>query len=212
MSSVLIPETGHAVLFDIRWETYLALLEDLGEQRGRITYDRGTLEIVSPSLDHEQWKTLVARLIECFTTELGIPILSGGSTPLKSALKRRGAEPDECYYIQNEAAVRGHSEIDLERDPPPDLAIEIDITSLSIKRRDVYAAIGIPEVWTYEDHTLVVRTLDPNSEYQLAAASRAFPTLPIEDVHRFLARRGEVDETTLVRSFIAWVRDRFTTG
>lgn len=101
------PAPSRVVLHDIRWETFEALLEVLGEGRARIAYDRGTLELMSPSQKHEWLKRLIGRLIETFTEELGIDILSCGSTTLKSFLKKRGVEPDECYYVQNEPAVRG---------------------------------------------------------------------------------------------------------
>ena len=189
------------ILHNIRWETFLALLEDLGEHRGRLTYDRGTIEIVSPTKKHEKLKRLIGRLIETFTLELGIKIESCASTTLKSRLKERGIEPDECYYIQNEPAVRGKDAIDLEVDPPPDLAIEVDVTTRWIDRRSVYAALGLPEVWSHDDRSLTVHILQDDGQYRVSEVSQAFPDLPIAEIARFLDQRSSLDETSLLRSF-----------
>jgi Uma2 family endonuclease len=129
MIAVSAPERDHVILHNIRWETFLALLEDLGEHRGQLTYDHGTVEILSPSKKHESLKRLIGRLIETFTLELGIDIASCASTTLKSRLKDRGIEPDECYYIQNEASMRGKDSVEIGVDPPPDLAVEIELTT-----------------------------------------------------------------------------------
>jgi hypothetical protein len=120
MSSVVSPPENHIFLENIRWSTYLALLADLGEHRGRLTYDRGALEIVSPSKKHEHLERLLGRLIEAFTEELDIKVQSVSSTTLNREDLQRGVEADECYYVENEPAVRHKEEIDLERDPPPD--------------------------------------------------------------------------------------------
>jgi len=204
------PLEQHVVLHRVRWSTYQALLEDLGDHRGsRITYYRGTLEIMSPSDEHEYLKKLTGRLIEVFTEELGIGIRSAGSTTRQSQLREAGVEPDESYYIQNELRVRGKKVIDLTRDPPPDLAVEIDLRKGTIDRDAVYAALGIPEVWTHDGKLLRVRLLGPDGRYQPSAMSAALPLLPIAELSRFLDRRYSLDETALIREFRAWVRERF---
>jgi Uma2 family endonuclease len=213
MSSVMTPALDHVVLFDIRWPTFEAILSDLGDHRGsRIAYDRGTLEIMSPSREHEALKTLIGRMIEVFTLELGIKISSCGSTTLKSALEERGVEPDECYYVQNEAAVRGKHDLNLERDPPPDLVLEVDISRSSVDRWGIYAALGAPELWTYGKEGLEVHLLAPDGGYLPSASSKALPLLPPAEVTRFLAQRHTTDETSFVRSFRDWVRERFPTA
>ena len=210
MSAVRTPALDHVVLQNIRWQTFEALLEDLGDHRGRIAYDGGTLEITSPSPKHEALKSLLGRFIETFTEELNIKIASRGFTTLKSVLKAKGVEPDECYYIQNEAAVRNRDEIDLARDPPPDLAVEIDITSTFLNRRSIYAALGIPEVWSHDGKELRVLRLK-DGKYEASGESGTFPMLPMAELAEFLKRRHALDETALVRSFRAWVRERFGT-
>jgi Uma2 family endonuclease len=211
VESLSTPAPPRVVLRDIRWETFEALLEFLGERRARIAYDGGTLELMSPSQKHEWLKRLIGRLIEAFTEELGIDILSCGSTTLKSALKECGVEPDECYYVEHEPAVRGREDIDLRKDPPPDLAIEISITRGIVNRKVIFAALGVPELWVHDGKGLKVLRLQ-GGEYRASATSGVFPSLPIAEVSRFLEKRKSTSETSLVRTFRSWVRERFGTG
>jgi Uma2 family endonuclease len=216
--SVVSPPIGspleqQVVLHHVRWSTYQALLEDLGEHRGsRITYYRGTLEIMSPSDEHEYLKKLTGRLIEVFTEELDIRIRSAGSTTRQSQVREAGLEPDESYYIQNELRVRGKKVIDLTWDPPPDLCVEIDLRKSAIDRDAVYASLGIPEVWTHDGKSLRVRILDADGRYQPSETSAALPLLPIGEVSSFLDRRHLLDETALIREFRAWARERFSSA
>jgi Uma2 family endonuclease len=210
MSSLSAPAEERIYLENIRWQTYLALLVDLGEHRGRLTYDHGRLEIVSPSKKHENLKRLLGRLIEAFTEELDIKIQSVSSTTLNREDLQRGVEADECYYVEHEATVREQEEIDLTRDPPPDLVVEVEVSRRLIPRIPIYAAMGIPEIWRYDGKTLRVSRLDSASgQYVEVKASKVFPMLPPLEVARFLEQRGSVDETQLVRSFRSWVRSHF---
>src|SRR5262249_44955535 len=154
----------------------------LGEQRVRLTYDRGTLELMTPSYRHEHYKMLLGRLLETWTEEHDIPIRSGGSTTFHREDVDRGLEPDQCYYIQHEYAVRGKEEIDLASDPPPDLAIEVDITSSVLNRLAIYAALGVPEVWRYNGIRLEVYRLGTDRTYVRSDQSLTFPSLPLTDI------------------------------
>lgn len=160
---------------------------------------------MSPSSEHEWLGRLIGRMIEAVTEELGIPVRSGGSTTLKDELKQRGLEPDECYYINNEPAVRGLDEIDLGVNPPPDLAIEIDITSSSMDQLGIYAALGVPEVWICDGKHLNVYRLQDHGAYAMQDHSPTFPSLPPETILDFLSRRKESDETSWIQSFRRWV-------
>lgn len=193
-------------MYNVRWETYEALLRDRGNGGPRMCYDRGTLELMSPLRRHEWMKTLLGRFIEILTLELGIRISSAGSTTLKDQLKELGLEPDESYYVQNEPRMRFKDDLDLAVDPPPDLAIEIDITTSSIDKLGVYAALGVLELWTYDDGGVKIFVLDPGGQYAESERSLALPQLTPEILNRFLARRLVVDETSLVQEFRAWVR------
>ena len=157
MSIATLPAENRVLLTGVTWLTYEALLADAQSSSTRFTYDRGLLEIVSPSREHEHVKRLLGRMIDAATEELDIPISSGGSTTLKLDLKQRGVEPDECYYVANEPQMRGHENYDPAVDPPPDLVIEVDISRNSLDKFAIYADFDVPEIWTYEDD--VVRVL-----------------------------------------------------
>ena len=197
------------LLTGIRWETYQALLADLGDRPIHLTYDRGSLEIMTLSSAHESYKTLFGRLVELLTLELRIPIRSLGSTTLNREQLQRGLEGDECYYITNEPKVRAKLHIDLAVDPPPDLALEVDVTHSSLDRLSIYAVLRVPELWRREGETLVCYLLGNDGKYVVSSTSRAFPGLTPADLMRFLLLRGQMDENALVRRFRAWVQQQF---
>ncbi len=124
----------------------------------------------------------------------------------------RGLEPDECFYITHEPEVRGKEQLDLTTDPPPDLAVEIDVTHSPRNRLTIYAALGVKEVWRFHDETLTAQSLDDAGEYQASETSHHFPGLQITDVMSFLNRRHERDENTLIREFREWVREKLVLG
>jgi len=163
---------------------------------------------VSPSPRNERLKKLVARLVEGYTEELESAIMSTGSTTFKDQLKERGLEPDESYYVKNEPRVR-NKEINLAVDPPPDLAIEIDLQRSRLDKLGLYAAFGIPEVWSHDGQRIVIRLLGAGGAYAVSERSAAFPELPIGELNRFLDRLGSESETQLVRAFREWVRKTF---
>ncbi len=183
------------------------LLEDLGDRQIRLTYDRGSLEIMTLSAPHESPKRCLARMIETLTEELNIPIPSGGSQTFRSQLKEKGLEPDECYWVEHELLVRGKKDIDLEDDPPPDIAVEIEISRNVLDRLGIYAAIRVPEVWRYDGRTLTIMVLQVDQTYAAVDQSPSFPWLPLARFRQFLAESGTAGETRWIRSFRAWVRD-----
>lgn len=200
---------GRVVLQGISWETYERLLSELDSRPIHLTYDRGSLEIMSPSREHERFKTLLGRLVEQLTLELEIPIASCGSTTWKSELLERGIEPDECYYVAHERLVRHGGDIDLATTPPPDLAVEVEISRSAVDRLGIYAALGIPEVWRWNGATLTVEVLEGGS-YRQSLESPAFPELPLDVAERFLRDSRGRDETGWTREFRDWVRDRLS--
>ena len=198
------------VLRNIRWEIYEALLEARADAPlPRFTYDRGTLEIMSPSGKHERLKRLVGRFVETYTMEREIPVRSAGSTTLKSQLEARGLEPDESYYVSSEMLVREKDDIDLTLDPPPDLAIEIDLMRSSVDKLAIYASLKVAEVWSRGERGMAVFQLQTTGKYKITHRSGVFPDLPMAELDRFLGQRGSLDETTLVRAFRDWVRETF---
>lgn len=196
------------VLHNISWQTFEALLKETGEDRGsRFAYDCGTLEIMTPLFEHENPKIQLDRFIIVLAEELEIEIKSAGSTTLKRRIENRGIEPDNCYYIQNELAIRGRQELDLETDPPPDLAIEIDITSSSVNKFGIYSSLGVPEVWRYNGRVLKFYQL-ADGQYVECEFSIAFPLISVTDMSRFIEQSKTFGEIALLKSFRAWVRDK----
>jgi Uma2 family endonuclease len=206
MTATLIQSPDRVLLQKISWQTYQSLLKDFEQQPGmRLTYDRGLLEIMMPLVPHETYKKLLGRLIETLTEELEIEIRSLGSLTCDREDLARGLEPDQCYYIQSEAAVRHRERIDLTQDPPPDLAIEVDITSSSIDQLAIYAALGVPEVWRYDGQTLTMYHLEVGA-YESRDRSLSLPQLTASNVMQFLALSQTMGETSLVRQFRQWAR------
>lgn len=206
-------QPGCVTFWDVSWDFYEQFLCEFKGQHVRHTYDEGVLEIMSPvGLEHEGPKTLLRRLIETLTEELEIPILGAGSLTLRSRRKAKGIEPDECFYIAHEGEMRVKASYDPERDPPPDLAVEIDWTNSSIPRMPVYARLGVPELWRFADDQLIVHRLSASGQYEESDMSLAFPFLPLEEFRRFTIRDPSVDVTTWIRSFREWVRTRLVKG
>jgi Uma2 family endonuclease len=190
----------------VSWEQYEALLEACGDHYFAHTYDRGWLEILmSPRLDHDWVKKFLGRMVETISSTLKIRIKSIGSTTVTRRSVRRGLQPDEGYYIANEPAVRFKMTFDSAVDPPPDLVIEVDVTSKSIKRMPVYAALRVPEIWRHDGSQLYFYGLH-RAKYRKLEQSVAFPFLSPDDLMRFLNQLTKVDEMTLLDSFATWVR------
>ncbi|MBC8107256.1 MAG: Uma2 family endonuclease [Anaerolineae bacterium] len=197
------------VLEGVSWETYEALLKNLDDsgQRVRVTYDEGRMCIVSPLPKHEKWKSLIGQFGEVIADERDIPINTFGSTTWKRRDRKKGLEPDECFYVQREPQVRGKLDFDLRRDPPPDLAIEIDIRRHPVDRFAVYAGLEIPEIWNFNGKKIETFLLNnSNGKYDLITTSAAFPFLKPADLKQFLDRYTSTDQNSLMREVRAWTR------
>ena len=146
------PDTDRVIIRNVNWETYERLLKDLENQSSpRLAYDQGVLEIMSPHFEHDRAKEIVAYIAALALEEMDVDFESAGSTTYKREVLKRGFEPDASFYIQNAERVRGKKRLDMEVDPPPDLLIEIDVTNDSMDKLPLYAALGVPEVWRYEE-------------------------------------------------------------
>jgi Uma2 family endonuclease len=196
------------VLHDLNWQAFESFLSALGEHRSaRLAYDRGELEIMSPLRRHESAKRLIGRLIETWVAERGINVASMGSLTLKREDLSRAVEPDECYYIQHEPEIRGREDIDLMQDPPPDLVLEIDITSPSLLRLLIYEALGVPEVWRYDGRELHLYSLQ-SGIYVPQNQSQVLPLFPISLVPELLEEARTSGETAMLQRFSTSVKDR----
>jgi Uma2 family endonuclease len=200
------------VLPDIDWTTYSRLLRAFAERPAvRLTYDRGTLEIMSPLLRHDNRGRFLGRMVIVLTEELGLPVMGGGSTTFRRRGKRKGLEADDCFWIANEPQMRGKDHVDLRVDPPPDLAIEVDVTRSSLDRMAIYSALRVPEVWRMDDPgTLSFHALQPKGDYQDVSHSVAFSFVTPAALLRFLALRATLDENTVIAQFRAWVRQQIS--
>ncbi|MDF0555450.1 Uma2 family endonuclease [Kamptonema sp. UHCC 0994] len=208
MIAISTPAEQRTVLENISWETFEAILKEIGDNRGsRLAYDEGILEIMTPLFEHEIYKSNLGNLIIVLAEELNIEIKSAGSTTLKIKVVKKGIEPDNCYYIENESAVRGKLELDLETAPPPDLAIEIDITSSSVDKFGIYASLGVPELWRYNGRILEFYQL-VESEYIECEFSIAFTFLSATDMTRFVEQSKTIGEIALIKLFRDWLQTR----
>jgi Uma2 family endonuclease len=207
MTAVMSPQKEQIILKGIHWETYKSLVRDLEAQPSkRLTYDNGVLEIRMPLPPHERYKKWLGRLVEIITEELGIEIASLGSCTWSRDDLRKGLEPNECYYIQNEAAVRGKETITLSVDPPPDLAIEVDSTSSSLDRMGIYAALGVPEVWRYDFKVMTFWVL-VDSVYVPRETSIALPLVTATAVQVLLSEAVSMGETSWAKRVRAWIQN-----
>jgi Uma2 family endonuclease len=197
------------VLHGMSWDLYEMLLRDIGDQPIRVTYDNGSMEIMSPLPKHERWKTIIGGFIEILSLELNIPMSRLGSTTFRRRELRKGLEPDECYYIQHEEQIRNKDTIDLKTDPPPDLAVEVDITHRAIGRESIYAALGVAEVWRYDGLSLTALRLDPDGRYRPTEFSLAFPFLRVAELEQFLKMIPSAGETSAMRAFRDWATASF---
>lgn len=206
MAVVSSPER-QVILTGISWETYERLLAEHEDESGiHFTYDSGALEIMVLSARHEWPNRVLAALVDVLAEEMGVDLARLGSVTLKRPDLLKGFEPDSCFYIQHVAAVMGKGEIDLATDPPPDLLIEVDITSPSLAKLPIFAAVGVPEVWRYRDGRVVVLRLE-EGRYAEVARSVAFPVITGEWLTQFLHESQQVRSTEWLKRVRAWIRD-----
>ncbi len=199
-------DQGRVVLAGVRWQTYQALLADLADRHIRLTYDRGTLEIMAPLFRHERYSGALGQLVKVLAKTAKLRVISAWSTTFRREDLERGLEPDRCFYIHNVPAILGKLEIDLSSDPPPDLAIETDMMSSSLDRLGIYAALGVPEVWRFDGEQFQVLLRRDTEGYDPATASSTFPALPIALVADLLHEVVALDDEAQERRLRAWVR------
>lgn len=208
MIATLQPASQQYLLLDgISWQGYEQMLHELDGRHFRLTYDMGVLEIMTTSYEHENYSELLSHLLRILTLELAISMCSGGSMTFKKESIHKGLEPDKCWWIKNERKMRGKKTFDIDSDPPPDLAIETEISRSALDRMGIYAALKVAEVWRFDGETLRVCHLGASGKYREKTQSRAFPFLSIEKIVFFLRRSETVDETTLLTEFVQWVRE-----
>jgi Uma2 family endonuclease len=189
-AAVIDPERRLA-LTGVSWATYARLCDEVVRGPTKITYDRGRMEIVVVSNRHEWVKKILSRIVEAYADAVGIVAEGFGGMTLRREDLERGLEPDECYYVAHAAETAGwggeEHPLDLTVDPPPDLAIEVDISPPDVAKPPIYAALGVPEIWRYDGRAVAYLHRQPDGRYVVADHSLAFPGLPLAWVNECLA-------------------------
>ncbi len=215
MSALAIPtleaparkkEPGRQVVLPgISWQAYKTIREALSERYIFLTYDKGTLEIMTLSAAHERYKGKFHLLFHLLARHFRINYENWGSFTQQRQDLDKGVEADDCYYIQSLPAVMGKIIIDLERDPPPDLAMEVDVTHSSMDRIRIYQTLKIPQVWRFDGRTLQVLVL-VKGKYELREFSPTFPGIPMAELVRFVKIGIEMGEMVMTQRFEKWLR------
>jgi len=207
LKRITVPPGQRVLLSEVSWQEFEAILEDLGEHRSsRVAYDNGILEIMTPLPEQGHNKEIISDLIKALLEELDIEFCTLGSTTFKNQNMNQGIEPDNCLYIQNEAAVRGKNRLDLTVDPPPDLALEIDVTSRT--HPNIYEALGMPELWQFENGKLQINVLQ-EGKYIKCEYSPNFPSFPLIDlIPQYLNQCRTEGRNKTMKAFRAWVREK----
>jgi len=202
-----LPEQ-RVVLHNVSWETYERLLAERGDCGApRFAFDHGELEIMSPSAEHERHNRRIADLIGVLADHMNLEVEDLGSTTFKRQELERGFEPNSCFYIRNVERVLGKDRIDLAVEPPPDLGVEVDMTSSSVSKLSMFAEFGIPEVWRFDGERLLMLRLQ-GCNYQDVDASEIFRGVSAAEISRLLARGKSLDRTSCLRLARAWAHER----
>jgi Uma2 family endonuclease len=206
MQQIIVKPGQQMLLKDISWQQLENILEEMGEKRAsRISYSHGWLEIMVPLPEHEKDKELIGDLVKILLEILQIDFEPFGSTTLKNERMQQAVEPDTSFYIQNQAAIIGKNRIDLNIDPPPDLAIEIDITSRT--RFKNYEILGVPELWRHTQQGLEIFLLK-EGKYIKSQSSPNFPNIPIiELVNEYVQQCLTIGRSQAMRNFRDWVKN-----
>ncbi|NER34315.1 MAG: Uma2 family endonuclease [Oscillatoria sp. SIO1A7] len=201
-----IARSGQILRYNVSWQELEEILAEREDSSAtRLAYDRETLEIIRPLPEHEYFKEIIGDLIKDLAEELDIDYESFGSTTWKREDKLAGVEPDNCFYIEKEPLIRGRLDIDLRQDPPPDLVLEIDLTSKSLDRQPIYARLGVPEMWRYDKGKLLIYRLE-SGDYAETETSLFFAEFPVKKITVFVRDNLGIGRRAIRKKFRAWVK------
>jgi Uma2 family endonuclease len=199
------------VIRDVSWELYDLLSDAIDEkQHVYLAYDGKDLEIMTKGLIHEGYREFLGRFVHALTFELRIRSRGAGETTWKRPEIARGLESDLCYFFTPEKLVvvlEGwtRKSKDIADYPNPDLAVEIDISQSEVDRPAIYAALKVPEVWRFEEESMVIEHLQPDGTYAPAESSRFLP-VRAEEVYRWVAVEDTRDELAWEQRLREWIR------
>ncbi|MGH9836670.1 MAG: Uma2 family endonuclease [Blastocatellia bacterium] len=201
----LTPETP-VVFHDVSWEEYELLLEELGKQPGvHVSYDRGTLEIMTTSTEHEYYGDFLHDLIRVVTLRLKIKLRSFGRATMKKSKVLAGKEPDGCYYIKSLELIGKKIRLDFERDPPPDIVVEVDLSTNTIPKLPIYQRLGVSEVWLYDGYEMTIYRLSAQG-YQQVEQSVELPGFTGGLLTKFLhASQATDDNNQLLEDYVEMI-------
>ena len=203
-----LPADSFLIRENVSWEEYEDLLAQVGEATWlRIAYDDGTLEIMTVGPKHEKFATFIEGLVGVIRLRLRMNIVFFGSSTMRKEKKRKGIEPDACFYVQTAEALGNRMDLDFEKDPPPDVAVEVDVTRHSISKFGIYAGLGVPEVWIYDGKELKIHLLEQD-EYLPAIESQALPILSGPILSKFLSQLREEGELQAILAFDDWLQSQ----
>ncbi|WP_041565491.1 Uma2 family endonuclease [Nostoc punctiforme] len=211
LKRIHVPPGQRVLVRDVTWQELETILEDLGEHRvARIAYDRGILEIMAPLPEHEYDKEIIGDLVKALLQELNTEFISLGSTTFKNQAMAQGIEPDQSFYIKNESKIRGKKRLDLTVDSPPDLAIEVDITSRT--HPNIYEALKVPELWRFNKGKLQINVLQ-NGHYVESQQSLNFPQFKLgEAITQYLEQSITGGRNATFKAFRLWVQKQIQQG
>ena len=212
-----LPETGapplageqRVLIPRISWDAYVAFGDELARQNNRsvhLTYDRGRMEIMTTGVPHEWYKRMLTKLVDILVYELHIDVRSGGQMTFRRKDLKRGLEPDECWWIVHEPQMRTRDGFDPHHDPPPDLAIEVEISNPLLDKFSIYAELGVPEIWRFDGQQLRFWERKEDNSYQPVDTSIAFPFLRPEHLPPYLRINDQASETNRLHQFAEWLR------
>ena len=200
------------LLHNISWSTYESLLQDIPDTPSlRLTYDEGDLLIMVTSPEHEEIDDIFRRLIHLLAEEFEVQCRGFGSATYKRKDLKKGFEPDSCFYFKHQARMRGKKRFDPARDPAPELIVEIDITSPSIKRLPLFAAFGVAEVWRFDGEKLEILHLQ-KGEYLKRDNSLALPKANAKAIAEFIRDSFKMEPLEWIKKVRAWARQVKTSG
>jgi Uma2 family endonuclease len=195
-----LPDGATLIFQDVSWDEYERLLEERKCRHLRVSYDRGILEVMSPLPEHEHYARVIDLLVYFVAEKLDVKLQSYGAAIWKRKVLGRGVQPDSCYYVANADRVIGKRKFDLDIDPPPDIVVEIDITTNSLRKFPIYAALLVPEIWQYDGEMMQFYELSGAACSEISE-SRLFPGLGPQVLVDALEQSKTVGQTEALAAF-----------
>lgn len=210
-----LPEGASVTFQDVSWDEYEELLEQVGEAPGlRISYDDGSLQVMTISSEHEKYASFISSLITVIRLRLRIDILGFGSATMRKRKRKKGNEPDACFYVQTASLIGNRIQLDFETDPPPDVAVEIDVHHDSRSKLPIYAALGVAEIWRYNGRAMTIYHLTKDaadseaSSYVEQDTSIALPMLTARILTEMIDRMRTDGELNALLAFDEWLQSQ----